>query len=109
MEKLIDLIYLDEVNNDFSNDELVQIAKRFKILSEPSRLKILHSLFGGEKSVTEIITLTNMLQANVSKQLKILQNNNIVSCRPEGLMRYYKLADYTVKKICNAVCGSISN
>lgn len=109
MEKLIDLIYLDEVNNDFSNDELVQIAKRFKILSEPSRLKILHSLFDGEKSVTEIITSTNMLQANVSKQLKILQNNNIVSCRPEGLMRYYKLADHTVKKICNAVCGSISN
>jgi DNA-binding transcriptional ArsR family regulator len=109
MEKLIDLIYTGNENSTLSDDDIVQIAQRFKILSESSRLRILRSLFDGEKSVTEIIAKTGMLQANASKQLKILQKNNIVSCRPEGLMRYYRLTDHTVLKICHAICGSLNN
>lgn len=109
MQKLIDIYYMDGENRILTDSELEQVAQRFKILSEVSRLKILRSLFDGEKSVSEIIEKTGLLQANVSKQLRILQNHSILNCRPDGLMRYYKLTDFTVQKICHAVCGSLDN
>ena len=90
----------------FDEEEINTLAKRFKILSEPSRLKILRSLFSGEKCVTDIIEITGLLQANVSKQLKILTTSGILTCRPEGLQRFYSVTDPTVLQICNTLCGA---
>ncbi len=88
----------------FSDSDLKVMTEKFKMLSKHSRLKIIRALFDGEKNVTEIINETGLMQANVSKQLKLLQNAGIVQCRPEGLMRYYKISDPTIKNICAAIC-----
>lgn len=88
----------------FSDQEIGMLAKRFKTLSESSRLKIIRALYSGEKCVTDIINLTGLLQANVSKQLKILENDGVVSCRPAGLQRFYKISDPIVFQICQEVC-----
>jgi len=109
MEKLIEILGVADDQTMLSDNQIDLIAKRFKILSEASRLKILRSLFGGEKTVSEIIDITGLLQANVSKQLSILLRNGIVACRPEGLMRYYRITDFTIEKICHAVCGTFGN
>ena len=93
-----------ELKKTFSDEEIEHLASKFKILSEPSRLKILRSLFTGEKCVSEIIEITGFLQANVSKQLKILQKHGIVDSRAQGLQRYYQLIDFTVLSICNVLC-----
>ena len=90
----------------FNDDEVDLLSTKFKILSEISRLKILRSLFNGELCVKEIMAETNLLQANVSKQLKILADNNIVICRPDGLQRYYRISDNTILNICKSVCRS---
>lgn len=88
----------------FTDTDIENLALRFKILSEPSRLKILSLLFDGEMSVSDIIESSGLLQSNVSKQLKILQSHGILECRQEGLKRYYKVSDFTVLKICNLLC-----
>lgn len=88
----------------FTDEELSLMAERFKMLSEVSRLKILRTLFDGEKCVTQIVEISGLLQANVSKQLRLLENHGIVECRPQGLQRFYKLIDFTIHQICNAVC-----
>jgi len=88
----------------YSDDEILNIAKRFKILSEPSRLKIIRALHSGEKCVTEIIEATGLLQANVSKQLKILEGEKIIRCRPNGLQRFYKIIDPSIAAICSKAC-----
>ncbi len=89
---------------EFTDEELILMAERFKMLSEGSRLKIVRALFEGEKCVNDIVQATGLLQANVSKQLKLLDNHGIVECRAKGLMRFYKLVDTTVERICEAVC-----
>ena len=94
-----------ETHRNFSDSEIDSISKKFKILSECSRLKILRSLFSKEKCVNEIIEETGLLQANVSKQLKILLDNKIVNCRPEGLKRYYIVVDPIVFQICQKICS----
>lgn len=91
--------------NSFSDLEIEHLAKKFKILSEPSRLKILRSLFSGEKCVTDIINETGLLQANVSKQLKILQESGILDSRSQGLQRFYSVVDFNVLQICNVICS----
>ncbi len=88
----------------YTDSEIAHLAGKFKVLSEPSRLKILRSLFTGEKCVTAIIEATGLLQANVSKQLKILAKNNIVSSRPDKLQRFYSLKDFTILQICGVIC-----
>ena len=97
---------MHEIEPYFSENEIGDLANKFKILSEPSRLKILRLLFEGEKCVTDIIEATGLMQANVSKQLKVLQMNNILGCRPQGLKRYYRVTDGTVKQICNLLCST---
>jgi ArsR family transcriptional regulator, zinc-responsive transcriptional repressor len=88
----------------FNDDEIEELALRFKLLSEPSRLKILRSLFAGELCVNEIVEITKLMQANVSKQLRILLDCKVVVCRPSGLQRYYRVIDQKVIHICKEVC-----
>lgn len=95
-----------EMELNLSDKEIGLLAGRFKILAEPSRLKILRSLFDGERSVNDIVEATGLLQANVSKQLKLLANENILICEQKGLKRYYSISDTTVVQICRLICGS---
>lgn len=91
----------------FTDEELEILARKFKILSEPTRLKILRAIYKKEKNVTDIIKMTDLLQANVSKQLKILVKEGIVSARQDGLKRFYKIIDPTVLSICKKVCKDL--
>lgn len=92
----------------YTDLQLAQMSKKFKIISEVSRLKILRTLFTGEKCVTDIINATGLLQANVSKQLRLLEDASIVTCRPHGLMRYYVISDPSIQSICNLMCEYIN-
>jgi len=86
---------------------LEQVADYFKVLSEASRLQVLCCLKSGSKNVTEIITATDLGQANVSKHLKILTQAGIVSRHPSGVSVYYKIADPIVFDLCQLVCDRL--
>jgi DNA-binding transcriptional ArsR family regulator len=88
----------------FTDDDLQKLSNVFKILSEFSRLKILRTLLEGEKCVTEIINATGLMQANVSKQIKIMHDAGIVACRPAGLQRFYRIVDPAIIDICETIC-----
>jgi ArsR family transcriptional regulator len=92
---------------ELSDAALQMIADRFKVLAEPMRLKILHSLWDGELTVSEIIAATGGLQANVSKHLGILQQAGLVKRRKEGLSVFYRICDETIFDLCEAVCASL--
>lgn len=92
---------------ELSEPTLRMIADRFKVLAEPMRLKILHSLWDGEMTVSEIIQTIGGLQANVSKHLGMLLNAGLVRRRKEGLRVYYAIADETVFQLCEVVCTSL--
>ena len=83
------------------------IAERFKALSEPARLQILNCLRGGELTVSDLVEQTGLGQANVSKHLQLLRSLGFVSRTREGLFVYYALADRTVFRLCDIICGRI--
>lgn len=83
------------------------VANRFKILSEPLRLRILQSMQDGEKSVTELTELNRTSQPNVSKHLKILQTAGLIRRRQTGNTVYYAIADESIFTLCELVCNSL--
>lgn len=84
------------------------VAEFFKVLSESSRLQIVCRLRNGPKNVSEIIELTGLGQANVSKHLKILAQAGIVSRQQQGVCVFYQIANPFVFDLCELVCNSLA-
>ena len=90
------------------NDHALEIvARRFAVLAEPMRLRLIQALFAGEKSVGELVTATGGTQANISRHLQTLTVDHVLGRRKAGLQVYYSIADPTIPKRCDLVCGSI--
>lgn len=90
-----------------SDEALALVARRFAVLSEPMRLRLLHTLMEAESSVNELVAATGGSQANVSRHLQTLADAGLVSRRKEGLQVFYAIADPTIFDLCNLVCGSL--
>lgn len=73
--------------------EIDEISRIFKLLSDKTRLKILLSLEKGERNVTTIASTVEMEQSAVSHQLKLLRENRMVRSRRAGKTVYYQLDD----------------
>jgi ArsR family transcriptional regulator len=95
------------INQNMSPEALALVAARFRVLSEPIRLQILQELEGGESSVSAITAAVGSTQPNVSKHLKILQDEGLLARRQEGNTVYYRIFDESVFELCEVVCGSL--
>jgi ArsR family transcriptional regulator len=83
------------------------VAARFKILGEPFRLRIIHTLQEGEKTVGELADQLGTSQPNVSKHLKLLGEAGLVTRRQQGNTVFCSIADPSVYEICDVVCDSL--
>jgi ArsR family transcriptional regulator len=85
-----------------------KLARRFSLLSVPSRLKLIQILMDqGELSVQEIVSKSGLQQANVSKHLGHLADEGLLDRRKEGLFVYYSVADPTLAAVCSIMCGQL--
>jgi len=84
------------------------IAARFKVLSEPARLRLIMVLEHGELNVSELVKKTGLAQTNVSRHLQALARAGIVARRKDGNQAYYHIADLTIFELCRHVCGSLA-
>jgi DNA-binding transcriptional ArsR family regulator len=89
-------------------DELAElVARRFRALGEPLRIKLLDHLRDGEASVGELTAALDASQQNVSAHLSVLAEAGIVGRRKQGTRVYYRIADEGVFALCERVCGSV--
>lgn len=89
-----------------SDKMLDLVARRFRTLGEPYRLRILQVLEEGEKSVGELVAALDGNQPNVSKHLQILSDSGLIGRRREGTSVFYAISDPMVFKLCALVCSS---
>ncbi len=90
------------------NDQALEIvARRFAVLAEPMRLRLIQALFAGERNVTELVEATGGTQANISRHLQTLIAAHVLARRKEGLQVFYRISDPTIPKLCELVCGSL--
>jgi DNA-binding transcriptional ArsR family regulator len=83
------------------------IAKRFRVLGDPTRIRLLERLRRGEATVTELTFVTGSSQQNVSKHLGVLLEAGIVARRKQGTASLYRISDEAVFELCEQVCGAI--
>ncbi len=89
-----------------SEKMLALVARRFRTLGEPFRLRILQQLETGEKTVNELVNALDGNQPNVSKHLQILFDAGLLSRRRQGTSIVYAISDAMVFKLCALVCKS---
>lgn len=88
-------------------DAFELIAARFRVLSDPLRLRLLRELEGGEKKVGDLVAALGASQPSVSKHLKLLLGAGLVGRRQEGPAAYYHIADPAISSLCELVCSSL--
>lgn len=91
---------------EFDDRTLELVAERFKVLCEPTRLRILNCLREGERTVSGIVEETGEGQPNVSRHLGILLRHRMVHRRREGVYVHYRIADPYLFRLCEMVCRS---
>lgn len=89
-------------------DDLAElIARRFRLLAEPTRVRLLDRLRDGEATVNELSEALGGSQQNISKHLAMLAEAAILARRKEANFVYYRIADDGVFALCDHVCGSV--
>ncbi len=84
------------------------VARYFSLLSEPTRLMIMHTICASEQTVSAIVTASGASQTNVSRHLALLHQAGVVERRKDGNCVYYKVADPMFADICRTVCMQIA-
>ena len=74
-------------------------ARFFRILGDPTRLRVLELLLDGEKTVTQIVEAIGYPQGRISSHLACLRWCGFIESRPDGKYVHYRLADRRVKDL----------
>jgi DNA-binding transcriptional ArsR family regulator len=89
-------------------DDLVElIARRFRVIGEPMRIRLLDRLRDGEATVGDLSEALSASQQNISKHLAVLADVGFLGRRKEGNHVFYRVIDEGVFALCEEVCGSV--
>jgi DNA-binding transcriptional ArsR family regulator len=75
---------------------VVSIAEVFKLLGDPTRVRLVDALTHGERCVSDLTALVGISESAVSHQLRLLRAARLVRVRRSGRLAYYALDDHHV-------------
>jgi ArsR family transcriptional regulator len=85
-------------------ERLFQLQEEtLKVLANQKRLEIVQLLHNKEMTVTEMVQMLGVPQANISQNLSLLRQARIVATRKEGLRVYYRLTDKRIAKVIQEI------
>lgn len=84
------------------------VAELFSLLSTPIRLKIISSLCGQEKNVSQLLTEIDTTQPNMSQHLATLYRAGVLARRRDATQIYYRIGSERAATLCRAVCMQIA-
>jgi DNA-binding transcriptional ArsR family regulator len=92
-----DAAALSEVQTRLLAGEAVDaLAEVFKLLGDPTRVRILDALTHGERCVCDLASLVGLSESAISHQLRLLRSSRLVRVRRAGRMAFYSLDDHHV-------------
>ena len=84
-----------------------KVARYFSLLSDSSRLKVIHAICNQELSVSDVMSATGLTQSAVSRHLSNLHLSSVASRRKVGAQALYVITDRTLTDICRTACVSL--
>jgi len=102
-ERSIHAAHVQEVRrNVLSSESAARIAALFSVLSDPTRLQVVHALLNaptGELCVCDLASGLGRDDTTISHQLRVLRNQQIVAMRKAGRVVYYRLVDEHIRQL----------
>lgn len=102
-ERFIHAEHVEEVRrNVLSGKEAAHIAALFSVLSDPTRLQVVHALLSapsGELCVCDLACSLSRDDTTISHQLRVLRNQHVVTMRKVGRVVYYRLVDEHIRQL----------
>ena len=86
----------DERARLISPSDVESVADVFKLLGDPTRVRLLDALTLRERCVGDLATLLGLGESAVSHQLRLLRGARLVRVRRAGRLAYYALDDHHV-------------
>ncbi|TAG82370.1 MAG: ArsR family transcriptional regulator [Burkholderiales bacterium] len=84
-----------------------KVARYFALLSDASRLKVIHAICNTERSVNDVVTETGLSQSTVSRHLSALHLAGVATRHKAGTQARYLISDRTLTDICRTACVSL--
>jgi len=75
------------------------LAETFRVLGDPTRVRILDALSGGELCVCDIASLVGISESAVSHQLRLLRGMRLVRPRRAGRLVFYAVDDQHILEL----------
>jgi DNA-binding transcriptional ArsR family regulator len=75
------------------------LADTFRVLGDPTRVRILDALAGGELCVCDIASLVGISESAASHQLRLLRGMRLVRPRRAGRLVYYAVDDHHILEL----------
>ena len=75
------------------------LAETFRVLGDPTRVRILDALAGGELCVCDLASLVAMSESAVSHQLRLLRTMRLVRARRAGRQMFYSVDDHHILEL----------
>lgn len=88
-------------------DTVTAVADVFKLLGDPTRVRLLDALSHGERCVCDLATLVGLTESAVSHQLRLLRGARLVRVRRAGRQAYYSLDDHHVLGLVHDTCKHV--
>ena len=79
--------------------DVEKICNIFRVLADPTRMKIVLGLLNGDMCVNHLMEVCGGTQSGVSHQLRILRDNKIVKAKRMGQSVEYSISDTHVRDI----------
>lgn len=76
-----------------STDLMDLLSSIFKVLGDPTRLKIIYLLSQSPLCVNDIVELIGMSQSSISHQLSLLKRKKLIKSEKDGRRNIYSLDD----------------
>ena len=100
---LVRVIHLERVAQAraeaIQEKELHRLTLIYKVLGDPTRLKMAMALKGGEMCVCDLAALLALSESAVSHQIRRLKDLGLVKSRREGQILYYSLDDHHIEDL----------
>ena len=82
-----------------SPDLVQSLADTFRVLGDPTRVRILDALRGGELCVNDLAARIGLSESAVSHQLRLLRTMRLVRVRREGRLAFYAVDDHHILEL----------
>jgi len=86
-------------DDDLSDDQAIELAEMFKLMGDPSRLRIILSCLNTPMCVTDIAAKHRLSQSLVSHHLRLLRAARVLRAERKGKQIFYEANDEHVRRV----------